>query len=89
MPDHWHGLVELDKGDSLPKRIGWVKAQTARQLRKSHPALGKVWSRAYHDHALRKEEDAREISDYLMMNPVRAGLVGCARNYPFWDVVWL
>jgi len=89
MPDHWHGLVELDKADSLPKRIGWVKGHTARQLRKSYPALGRIWSHAYHDHALRKEEDVLQVSEYLLMNPVRAGLVGSIGSYPFWNMVWL
>jgi Transposase and inactivated derivatives len=89
MPDHWHGLVELHKDDSLPRRIGWVKGHTARQLRKGHPGLGKIWSHAYHDHALRKEEDLLQVSEYLLMNPVRAGLASNVGSYPFWNVAWL
>jgi REP element-mobilizing transposase RayT len=89
MPDHWHGLVELHHGDTLAGRIGWIKSHSARQLRQAHPGMGRVWAPAYHDRALRHDEDLRAISHYLLMNPVRAGLSTSARLYPFWDAIWL
>jgi REP element-mobilizing transposase RayT len=89
MPDHWHGLVELGAGDTLPKRIGWIKGHSARHLLKAHPCLGRVWASAYHDHALRREEDLLDVARYLLLNPVRAGLATSARAYPFWDAIWI
>jgi len=48
-----------------------------------------IWQAGYHDHALRKEEDIRDVARYIVMNPVRAGLVRSVREYPLWDAKWL
>jgi REP element-mobilizing transposase RayT len=89
MPDHWHGLVELHPRDQLPSLIGRLKGLSAHRLRKSHPHLGWIWARAYHDHALRTEEDLVGAARYIAMNAVRAGIVKRVGHYPFWDSVWI
>lgn len=89
MPDHWHGLVELGKFDALPTCVGRLKGHSARLLRRTHPALGPVWARAYHDRALRAEDRLLDAARYVVMNPVRAGLLRRVGDYPFWDAVWL
>ena len=87
MPDHWHGLMQLGEGETLPGRVGWIKAHAARQLRKAHPDIGRIWAGAYHDRALRKEDDVLQVARYLVLNPVRAGLARRVGDYPFWDAV--
>ena len=42
-----------------------------------------------YDHALRADEDVLAAARYIVANPLRAGLVGSIRDYPFWDAVWL
>src|SRR5437667_8112854 len=43
------------------------------------------WQRDFVDHRLRKEESYREKADYIRANPVRAGLVTQAEEWPyFW-----
>ncbi|MEW2970339.1 transposase, partial [Pseudomonas aeruginosa] len=39
--------------------------------------------------ALRKDEDVRVAARYIIANPIRAGLVRKAGEYPHWDCVWL
>ncbi|MFC3716493.1 transposase [Luteimonas soli] len=89
MPDHWHGLVELGDGMALAECVGRLKGASARALRQQHPALDRIWAPGYHDHALRREEDLLPAARYLIMNPVRAGLVSRPGDYPFWDAGWL
>ena len=48
-----------------------------------------LWQRGYHDHAVRKEENIREIARYIVANPLRAGLVRSLKDYPYWNAVWL
>ena len=88
MPDHWHGVVSLG-GASLSRTIGALKGRSARRLRDAHPRVGRVWDRGFHDRALRKDEALRDMARYVVMNPVRAGLVPTVGAYPFWDAVWL
>lgn len=89
MPDHWHGLVQLEEGASLSRSVGVCKGRSARMLRQSHESLGPIWARGFHDRALRDVDDLRTLARYIVMNPVRAGLVTSARAYPYWDAVWL
>ena len=89
MPDHWHGLVELGSGAALAKCVRQLKGASTRALRQRHPCLGDVWARGYHDRAIRRDEDLDAVARYLVMNPVRAGLVKRAGDYPYWDAVWL
>jgi REP element-mobilizing transposase RayT len=89
MPDHWHGLVELGEDESLPDLMRAFKANVSRRLRVHWPELGPVWGKSFHDRALRHEEDAIALARYIVLNPVRAGLVCKIGDYPFWNAVWL
>lgn len=85
MPDHWHGLVRLGDAQDLSRLVRKLKANSARCL-PGHTAP--VWATAFHDHALRTEEDLVAHVRYLVVNPVSAGLAARAGNYPSWDAGW-
>ena len=89
MPDHWHGLVALGERDYLPSLVQRLKANTGRHVRQADPRVGRVWGSGYHDRLLRAEEQLVDAARYLVMNPVRAGLVRRAGDYPYWDAKWL
>jgi len=88
MPNHWHGVVELED-DSLASVVRKVKANSARVVRSNSPGtISKVWADAFHDHALREDEGLVDMARYVVLNPVRAGLVRRIRDYPYWDAIW-
>jgi putative transposase len=41
------------------------------------------WQRDFFDHRLRSWESAVEKTQYVLMNPVRVGLVNEAEDWPF------
>jgi REP element-mobilizing transposase RayT len=88
MPDHWHGLMQLGGGDELSGLVRQLKASSARRVRLACPRIGQVWAAGFHDRALRREDDLVDMARYLVLNPVRAGLVQRIRDYPYWDAVW-
>ena len=88
MPDHWHGLVELGEHDDLSLVMNRFKAVSTKAL-VEEGCVKPVWARGFHDHALRQEEDVMSAARYIVANPVRAGMVHRALNYPYWDCVWL
>lgn len=48
-----------------------------------------LWQRSFYDHALRREETLSDVARYIWHNPVRAGLVMRARDYPWsGSLVW-
>lgn len=83
MPDHLHWLLQLQTDQVLSAVVGSVKSISSRLLDRP------VWQTGFHDHALRVEEDVRDIARYIVMNPVRAGLVRRVGDYSHWDCVWL
>jgi REP element-mobilizing transposase RayT len=88
MPDHWHGLVELGDDADLSVVVGKVKSMVTKALRKAG-RVSPVWQRAFHDRALREEDDLKAVARYVVANPVRAGLVRRLGDYPYWDAVWV
>lgn len=89
MPDHVHWLFQLGNNASLEKAVGMLKGRSSRQINRHLGHHDALWQAAFHDHALREEEDLREIARYIMANPLRAGLVTSLTEYPHWDAVWL
>lgn len=89
MPDHWHGLVQLDKGDDLSRCVARAKSAATRQWHDVYGDTGPLWAPGFHDHGLRAEESLLQVARYIVLNPVRAGLVRSCGAYPFWDAVWL
>lgn len=90
MPDHWHGLIQLGEGESLSSLICRLKANTARCVhRETAGSKDEVWARGFHDRALRSEDDILHVARYIVMNPIRAGLVERLGDYPYWNAVWL
>ena len=84
MPDHWHGLLLLGCKDSLGCVVQRIKAKLTQALIRSGQGIGKpVWQPGFHDHALRREEDLNEVIRYILLNPVRAGLVSIWSDWPF------
>ena len=89
MPDHAHWLLQLGSRDSLPALVARLKSGSARAANAVRGCRGRIWSKAYFDHAVRREESLEAIARYIVANPQRAGLVHSARLYPFWNAVYL
>ena len=75
MPDHLHLLVEGRRADADLRRF----AAAARRMSSNACrglAPGGIWQDGYFERTLRPGEDAGACIDYILANPVKAGLVG-------------
>lgn len=88
MPDHFHALVQLGRGEPLAALMQRVKGRTSHATSRIGSS-GRLWAKGYHDHALRHEDDLLACARYLVANPLRAGLVESVLDYPYWDAVWM
>ena len=89
MPDHVHWLIGLGERYTLDILVSRLKATSARSVNQISHRAGAVWSRAYHDHALRGDEDVASVARYIVANPLRAELVKSVAHCPFWNAVFL
>ena len=88
MPDHIHFCGALLAGD-LATLMRRLKGYTSRMILRQRSDLATpIWQPGYHDHALRSEESYRHRVDYLLANPVRAGLCERVADYPLVYCRW-
>jgi REP element-mobilizing transposase RayT len=83
MPDHLHLLVTVATaiGD-LDRFMRRAKQTSGHAFAQSDG--GKLWQTGYHDRVLRSDEDALNYIAYMVENPIRAGLVHKAGDWPHW-----
>jgi REP-associated tyrosine transposase len=82
MPDHVHLFVRGDYNFRLGPWIGTLKQALAKAAMLSR-AKGQIWEEGFFDHVLRTNESYSQKWNYVRENPVRAGLVKSAADWPY------
>ncbi len=83
MPDHLHLLVQGREGADLVTFMRLFKQLSGYAYRRLTGDPQVLWQTSYYDHVLRREEDVHALARYIWANPVQAGLVENARDYPY------
>jgi putative transposase len=55
----------------LSNAVGYLKMNSAKQIRFKNPYISVVWQRAYHDRIVRNEAELIRIKQYMRENPKR------------------
>ena len=89
MPDHVHliftPLVDMQAREvcSLAEIMDAIKGASAHEVNKVLQRKGRLWQPESFDHVLRTSESLDAKTEYLLHNPVRAGLVANWMDYPW------
>lgn len=75
MPNHVHTVFRPFDGHALDKILHSWKSYTAVQANKLLGRTGVFWQREYYDHLVRNEKEFHRILNYVLENPVKAGLI--------------
>ena len=87
MPDHVHLMVsplprtEGEGWNELPDLLHSIKSHSAHQIMRAYGGRGSLWQPEYFDRLVRDAEEFGQVWDYMLHNPVRAGLVGDWSDY--------
>jgi putative transposase len=81
VPDHVHLLMRNGLRSSLIAFVKDFKQFTGYNYKKATGVT--LWQKSYFDHFIRSDEDLVAIARYIFANPVRAGIVARAEDYPF------
>ncbi len=81
MPDHVHVVVALNR---IPpgRFVQAAKSIATRNLRDTGTHTS-VWQRGYYDHVIRRRDGLFRSIRYVLLNPVRKGLVDCWWEWPY------
>ena len=82
MPDHVHLVAEPSASCDLVTFVGQFK-NLAQRAAWARGVERPFWQSSFWDHFVRRDEDLRRTIEYVLDNPVRAGLVADRQSYPF------
>lgn len=98
MPNHVHVLAYFRDGWPIGKVVNSWKSYTARKINKIIKAQGggplisnktgstRLWQRGYWDRYIRSKAHFNNTIRYIIKNPVMAGLVEKAQEWPFSNI---
>ena len=88
MPDHLHWLFQLQKRNSVSSVVRRIKGSSAYRIIKMREQRGSIWQSGFHDRLIKSEESLETVGNYVIHNPVRAGMVASVHEYPLWHLMW-
>lgn len=83
MSNHFHLLATPDAADSLPQMMQAVGRRYVRHFNDRQGRTGTLWEGRYRSTVVQSERYLLACMAYIDLNPVRAGMVAEARDYPW------
>jgi REP element-mobilizing transposase RayT len=87
MPDHVHLALSPNRDEdgviSIPEIMREIKSISSHRINRQTGHVGRIWQEESFDRAMRTAEDLELKIDYMINNPVRAGLVKSPDLYPW------
>jgi REP element-mobilizing transposase RayT len=84
LSDHVHLLIQPNEGMKLSAIMKGLKGVTARKINLMRRARGSVWQDESYDRIVRHYDEFMEKLNYMLMNPVKAGLTDDPWRYKAW-----
>jgi len=84
MPDHVHLLLTPNPLMDLPRILKGIKGVSARLLNQHRGTRGQVWQDQCWDRIMRDQDELNEKLEYMLLNPVKKGLVDDPWSYDGW-----
>jgi putative transposase len=83
MPDHFHLLLTVEDGMTVEKAMQLVKGRFSHRLSHEFGYKGEVWQRGFSELQMMSREGFEMHREYIGQNPVKAGMVTSADEFPF------
>jgi len=83
MPNHLHLLMTLPGDMTIEKAMQLIKGGFSYRLKREFGYQGEVWQRGFSEVRIRDGQSFMQHREYIVHNPVKAGLVETPEQYPF------
>jgi putative transposase len=83
MPNHFHLLVTPQTDDGLARLMQALGRSYVRYFNREHQRSGSLWEGRFKSTVIQPDRHVLACMAYLDLNPVRAGLVAQAQDYPW------
>jgi putative transposase len=81
MQNHFHMAVRPERGEDLSKWMQWLMTSHVRRYHKHYGSSGHVWQGRYKSFMIQTDSHLLMVLRYIEGNPLRAGLVGSAKEW--------
>ena len=82
MSNHYHLLIETPDGN-LSQGMRQLNGVYTQQFNRNHERVGHVFQGRFKGIIVQKDSYLLELSRYIVLNPVRAGMVRAAKDWPW------
>ena len=86
LPDHWHAIILPRYPLTISRVMESIKVGSTQRLNSSRRESGLLWQPRFFDRAVRTVQEYYEKVECIHLNPVRAGLVERAEDWPWSSV---
>ena len=86
LPDHWHAICAPVYPRTISLVMKSLKNSSTILINRRRGERSELWQARFFDRALRTVNEYNEKVEYIHMNPVRAGLVQQAEDWPWSSV---
>jgi len=83
MPNHFHLIVRASQADMLSQFMRWLSTSHVRRHHQRKGTCGHVWQGRYKSFRIKADGHLLMVMRYVERNPVRAGLVEHAVDWPW------
>lgn len=83
MPDHYHAIIKPPPRYRIGDIVRHINGRFARDYNFSTDSNGRVFQPDFYDHIIRDTEDMNSKIEYILNNPIHAGLVENINEYPW------
>jgi len=87
MGNHYHVVLEATR-EALSDGVQWLNGGYAQRFNKRYARWGHLFGARFRSWVVATEEHLYEASRYVLANPVRAGLVERAEDWPWSGSRW-
>jgi REP element-mobilizing transposase RayT len=86
LPDHWHAIFYPAHPLTISRVMESIKDGATKRINRCREASGVLFQPRFFDRALRTVREYHEKVEYIHRNPVAAGLVSRAEDWPWSSV---
>ena len=83
MPNHWHLVLWPETDGALSAYVQWLAGAHARNINARHGHIGAAYQRRFTSVPVRDDVHLLTVLRYVESNPVAAGLVRRAEDWPW------
>ncbi|NWG04156.1 MAG: transposase [Syntrophaceae bacterium] len=83
MPNHFHMVLMPEEATHLSKMMQWLMTSHVRRYHRHYGTSGHIWQGRYKSFLIQMDNHLLEVLRYVESNPLRAGLVNSAKDWPW------